>query len=130
MKDEVAAVLILLALLQVKHFLADYVLQSAFILKNRRRYGHPGGLLHAGIHALGSGACLAVLGTGFTLSLTIVVVEAVVHYHIDWAKDNTVAAREWTPSDRSFWIATGVDQALHQLTYLAMVAYWTTQFFS
>ena len=115
----------LVALLQVKHVIADFVLQSPYIIQNRRFYGHPGGLLHVAIHAAGSLAALAIIGLpGLGAVLLLILAEAVVHYHIDWSKDNLVAAMALTPKDAGFWYATGIDQGLHQLTYLAMAAYW------
>lgn len=117
--------LCLVALLQVKHVIADFVLQSPYIIENRRLYGHPGGLLHVSVHALGSLAALAIVGLpGVAALLLLLLGEAVVHYHIDWSKDNLVAALALTPKDAGFWYATGIDQGLHQLTYLAMAAYW------
>lgn len=115
----------LVALLQVKHVIADFVLQSPYIIENRRFYGHPGGLLHVAIHAAGSLAALAIIGLpGLVTVLLLILAEAVVHYHIDWSKDNLVASMDLTPKDAGFWYATGIDQGLHQLTYLAMAAYW------
>jgi hypothetical protein len=119
-------VLALLCLFQVKHMFADFVFQSPYILDNRRIYGHPGGLLHVAIHLVGSLAALLIVGTSATVIAILLLVEAVVHYHLDWAKDNFVAARHLTARDASFWYATGVDQMLHQLTYIGMGAYWAS----
>ena len=54
----------------------------------------------------------------------ILIAEAVIHYHIDWAKDRIVGRYGLTPKDRSYWIATGTDQALHHLTYVVMAIAW------
>lgn len=118
------AVLWLVLLLQIKHVVADYMLQNAYMLANRRIYGHPGGLLHVAIHLAGSLAVLLVVGTGPVLLLGLLVAEAVVHYHVDWMKDNFVARRGLTTTDAVYWYAAGVDQGLHQATYLAMAAVW------
>jgi hypothetical protein len=117
-------VLGLLALFQLKHLLADFVLQGRYILDNRRYYLHPGGLLHVGIHLVLSALCLVIAGTALPVLATLLVAEGLIHYHIDWAKDNLVAARGLTPRDAAFWYGLGTDQALHQLTYVGMVAYW------
>ena len=124
MKRGTLTVLGLVLLLQVKHVVADYMLQNAYILANRRIYGHPGGLLHVAIHLAGSLAALLVLGTGPGLLAALLAAEAVVHYHLDWAKDNFVARRGLTTTDRVYWYAAGIDQGLHQATYLAMAAAW------
>jgi len=48
------AVLLLLAL-TVKHFIVDFPLQAhPYQYKNKGTYGHPGGLLHSGLHLVGT----------------------------------------------------------------------------
>ena len=54
MTEPLFLLLAALALLQAKHFLFDFVFQTPYQLKNKGTYGHPGGLLHAGLHAAGS----------------------------------------------------------------------------
>ena len=115
--------LLVLLLFQIKHLVADFVLQSAYILNNRKVYGHPGGLLHVAIHLAGSLASLLVIGGNSRTILILLLAEAVIHYHIDWFKDNIVAARSWTPKDAKFWYLLGFDQFLHQITYLGMIYY-------
>jgi hypothetical protein len=124
MEQPVVAVLTLLVLLQVKHLVADFVLQNAYILENRRIYGHPGGLLHVGVHALLSAVAFLVMGTPVAVLAAMLVAEAVFHYHLDWAKDNFTHARALGPGQSLFWIALGADQALHQLSYLALALWW------
>lgn len=119
--------LVLLGLLQIKHLLADFIFQSDFIIQNRRQYGHPGGLLHASIHGVGSLAVLFAAGPAVgTLALAVVVAEVVIHYHIDWSKDQLTTRLALTQSNSAYWWLMGTDQTLHQLTYLAMVGIWST----
>lgn len=121
MGDETAYAMGVLAALVGKHVLADFLLQSRYILDNRRIYGHPGGLLHVAIHAGLSGIIIAAFGPPAAgLFAAVIVGEALAHYHIDWIKDNLVTRLGLGPEDRGFWYATGVDQGLHQMTYLAM----------
>lgn len=124
MDASVFEVLVLLLLLQAKHVIADFFLQNAYIIRNRRLYGHPGGLLHVAIHLSGSLAALLLVGTAPLTLAGVLIVEAVVHYHLDWTKDNFVARRGLTPRDAMYWYATGIDQFLHQMTYLGMAAWW------
>lgn len=116
--------LLLLLLLQVKHVVADFYLQNEYILANRSTYGHPGGFLHVGIHLVGTVAILVWMGTGPGVLAAVLLAEAVFHYHLDWFKDNWVMARNLSPKDAAFWHATGVDQALHQASYLAIAWVW------
>lgn len=117
---------ILLVMLQVKHLFADYGLQFGFMLRGRDDFFHAGRLAHVAIHAAGSGLALFVLGTQAGLLQVLVVAEGVAHYLIDWSKAAWVAKRALTPQDRGFWWATGADQCLHQLSYLALCWGWLT----
>lgn len=127
MSTDVAMFAGLLLALQIKHLFADFFLQSAYMIENRRIYGHPGGLIHVAIHVLGSAVVFAMISTvgGAMWGVSLILIaEALVHYHIDWAKDRIVIRYALTPKDRNYWIATGTDQALHHLTYVAMALAW------
>jgi len=113
--------LLLLAAFQVKHFLGDFVIQNAYILNHRRIWGHPGGLLHVGVHAALSLPVLLFAGVHGALLAELLLGEAVFHYHVDWAKDLINYRAGWTPANKQFWWLTGIDQALHQLSYLVIV---------
>jgi len=116
--------LILLFLLQIKHMFADYFWQTSRMLCDRGRYVHMGRAQHAGLHALGSALAFLIVGAPVPLVLAIIFAEWVAHYHIDWAKGRWSDRTGDTPTDAGYWRAMGVDQALHQLTYLAMVWAW------
>ena len=113
----------LLAGLVIKHGICDFALQSTWMVAGKGRYGHWGGVCHVAIHGLGSLAVLAFAPAAWSLVLTLIAVELLVHYHIDWAKEQIGRRAGWTPNDQGFWIAIGVDQTLHHLTYLAMIAW-------
>jgi hypothetical protein len=115
-------VLATLALFQVKHYLADFQWQTLWMAETKGRYGHPGGLVHAGLHGLLSLPVLwlaAPVRPGLVAALAIA--EVVVHYHIDWAKARIVARRGIDDRDSAYWHFLGLDQAAHQVTYLAML---------
>lgn len=103
---------------------ADFFLQTPRMLVDRAEYIHFGRIQHVVIHAIGSAIALAVVLTNPTFIFVIVVAEAIVHYHIDWGKGLYSNKTEQTPADAGYWHAIGADQALHQLTYIAMVAVW------
>ena len=121
---ELVQFLILLFALQIKHLLADFTLQTQYMIQNRRFYGHPGGLAHVAVHLAGSTLAFLLVGGSAAVIVAILIAEAVIHYHIDWTKDRVVLRYALTPQNRSYWFATGVDQALHQLTYVIMVVAW------
>ena len=124
MTPEVATVLILMALLQIKHLFADYFLQSERMLTNRSTYLHLGRMQHASIHAALSVLCLLAIGAPALFVVVLCLIEGVVHFHIDWAKGLYSERSGDTPADPSYWRAFGADQLLHMLTYVAMAWAW------
>lgn len=112
-----------LFLLFVKHFICDFPLQSnPWLYRNKGTYLHPGGITHAGIHALGT---LLVLAS-FIGSVAIVyaAIDMLVHYHIDWAKMNISKHYDLQPNNSEyFWVLLGFDQLLHHITYFIIIYY-------
>lgn len=116
-------IIVLLALFGIKHFLADFVLQSNRMISEKGTYGAPGGLEHAGWHAILTTAilfCLFPWDMGaHAFAILLGGLDGVIHYHIDWAKTNL--SRGLTPADRKFWLWLGADQGLHYLTYILII---------
>jgi hypothetical protein len=108
--------------LLLKHYLFDFVLQFERHLLHKDLYGDRGAMEHAGLHGLGT---FLVFLWGLDLQTAAIAgaVDAVVHYHIDWLKAKVTLWSGANPSDREFWILFGMDQALHQVTYLALVVW-------
>ena len=119
--NTVCLVLAGLALLQTKHFICDFVLQTIRHVQSKGIYGHRAGLEHSAIHAIGTVPCLLIIGVTWVAAVAIAVVEFVIHYHEDWLKENVVKYYKWTFSDHQYWIALGADQLVHQFTYVAMI---------
>jgi Protein of unknown function (DUF3307) len=108
--------------LLVKHAIADFFLQTAFQWRNKGAYGHPGGLVHVAIHAVLTLPVFLILRPRTAAAAAgVLLLEAVLHYHIDWLKDRLVKRQQWTAADDSYWRALGLDQMLHGLTYAAMI---------
>lgn len=124
MPAPIGPVLILLALLQVKHMFADYYLQTPRMLAGRCRYLHAGRAQHAGVHAGFTALVLAVMGTPWTWIAALCLAEWAVHFHIDWGKARWSEAKGHTPQEAGFWRAAGFDQFLHQASYLALAWAW------
>ena len=115
-------VLLLFVALQLKHFIVDFPLQLEYQYANKGTYLHPGGLLHAGLHGVATAAIL-LFATNPLLAIALGLVDALVHYHIDWAKVNINRKHGWGPTTHAqFWTLLGLDQLLHQLTYVAIIA--------
>ena len=122
MSAEAQWLLLLLLGFQVKHLAGDYLLQTPFMLSGKGRYGHAGGLVHAGIHGALSFGLLALTGVGAGVLAGLALAETVLHYHLDWAKERWLRRQALTTADPRFWLALGLDQFLHHLTYLGMAA--------
>src|SRR5205809_532082 len=102
----------------IKHFICDFPLQWAYQYKNKGTYGHPGGILHAAIHGAGTLVVCLIFGLPAWLALA----DAVIHYHIDWAKMRLNAHWGLKPDNSEyFWWLLGLDQLLHYLTYAGLV---------
>ena len=117
-----AAIFAVLVILEVKHFICDYPLQTKYQVTNKGTYGHPGGIVHAGFHIIGTAVAFLVITPTFAVGAAILVGEFIVHYHIDWAKDQVMRRTGFKPTDSAFWWTLGSDQLLHHLTYVAITA--------
>ena len=120
-----SAIFLALLILQTKHFIFDYVLQTPFQYSNKGRYGHPGGLLHAGLHAAGTPLAFLAIKPTLLGGVLILVGEFVLHYHIDWTKERIVRLSQLTPDKAAYWQTHGADQFCHQLTYTGIAAILT-----
>lgn len=120
---ELAQAMILgFAILAVKHTVGDYFLQTPYQYLNKGIYGHPGGLLHAGIHVALTTPIFLILPATLLIALLVLAGEFVIHYHVDWLKEQAVKGLGWGPDTAPFWRALGLDQLAHLLTYVGIVA--------
>lgn len=122
MSDKTLLLLIALAVLATKHVIFDFFLQSLEQIRNKRIYGHPSGLLHAAGHVVGTCLVFLIITPPLVVALGIVVGEFVIHYHADWLKEEIGYRLKLRPDEKSFWIGMGIDQWVHQLTYVGIVA--------
>jgi hypothetical protein len=123
MPHVVILVLAAVAVLMLKHTVADFYLQTSYQYLNKGIYGHPGGLLHSAIHvALTPLVYLVLAPSSLLMAGAIAAGEFAVHYHVDWLKEQCGKRNGWSAADPAFWHALGTDQLVHGLTYLAIVA--------
>lgn len=118
-------ILALILLLQIKHYYADFVIQTYVQTVRKGIYKDPIGISHSVDHAWTTLLALfvfdqLVMPLDLVTMVVITVVEALLHYHIDWAKVKFGTKDNTKPL---FWNQFGMDQLAHQLTYLAMVWY-------
>ncbi len=111
----------LVFLLLTKHFIVDFPMQGPYQYKNKGTLGHPGGILHAGLHAIATAIILYWFAPA-ALAAALAIADGVVHYFVDWAKWNVNARWKLKPDNsQHYWWLLGFDQWLHHLTYIAIV---------
>lgn len=114
-------VFFLLILLQIKHWYIDFVNQTNVEIASKGIYGDSDGINHSVKHGIGTMFAITLaVGTPYIAFAAILgLLDAVIHYHIDWVKSNY--GRK-DIAQKTFWIDLGLDQMCHQFTYL-FIAY-------
>jgi len=122
MSHGVALLLLSLVLFEVKHYVCDFVLQTGDMSRKKGIYGHRAGIIHAGTHVIGSVPAILLLTQALPLIWSILAVEFLVHYHVDWLKLQLDKRRGLSVDRHMYWIIFGADQLIHQLTYVGILA--------
>ena len=117
--SDLDSVLLIFCMLQVKHFLADFVFQTPRMIYEKGIYGASHGIYHSLWHS--SGTLLAFVWLHPIIGLVAAFFDFLLHYHIDWAKIKINAYSKLTPQDRAFWVWFGADQLAHQLMSLSLI---------
>ena len=107
-------ILIVGLLLALKHFTCDGPLQFPYQYLNKGKLGHPGGLLHAGIHALFTFMVLIAVMVDPGLATALALFDGLMHYIIDYAKTN-LTKKEWAER------LTGYDRAQDRITPVGLL---------
>lgn len=122
--------MLVLFLLGTKHMIVDGPIQSAhpYQWQNKGTFGHPGGLLHAGLHGLGTFICVLIFPgpKWIVMAGALACADFAIHYVVDWTKMNLNAKFGWNPATPNFWTAILIDQYAHYLTYLGIAWYIAT----
>lgn len=106
---------LLLVMLIIKHWIADFVLQFDYMIDQKSQYGVRGGIEHALLHGILTAVVVVVLVDNITTAAIFGLIDSVVHYHIDYVK------ARWGTTDIStqkFWIQLGADQMAHMIFYI------------
>jgi Protein of unknown function (DUF3307) len=114
--------LILFFVLQIKHYVADFVIQTYAQTVRKGIYRDPVGISHSVDHTIGSLVALLIASFFVPMYMPFIIllcfIEGILHYHIDWTKVHFGCKDITKPL---FWNQFGIDQLAHQFTYLAMV---------
>ena len=121
MEHAATTLLMLLVMLQVKHLIVDWCWQPPYEWQNKGTYLHFGGIRHALKNSVGTAACFLPFFP-ITVAATVLIMDFLAHYHVDWAKMNINRIKGWGATTHpQFWALTGLDQFLHQLTYIVLI---------
>ncbi|MDB5256191.1 MAG: hypothetical protein JWM14_886 [Chitinophagaceae bacterium] len=115
--------IILLALLFVCHFLADFSPLSTDWMLRAKSKGSPlfPIFVHAGVHAFLMFAVL-IFFTPILLAIKLAVFQWFTHFTIDLCKGkmNVWFPAVASPTDKRYWMLFGFDQFMHQIVILIM----------
>ena len=115
----------LLLLLMLKHTVADYFMQYGWMFKDKARYLGFGGLAHSGWHGILTTSVLIYFnpmgGIPILWCILLGLLDAIIHYHIDYAKSNVWKNSKLNSEDSLYWAIHGTDQFLHFSTYILIV---------
>lgn len=117
--------LLLLLFLQIKHWYADFVIQTYMQTVKKGVWLHPVGISHSGDHVVFTYLSLLLFSVLVTpidgLSIILIgAAEGIIHYLIDFVKVKYGCKDNTKPL---FWNQFGMDQLAHQITYLAMIPF-------
>lgn len=115
--------ILLLAMLQVKHWYIDFVNQTMDEVHSKGIYGDKLGLWHSTKQGIGTTLCILALTGIESLVFCILMglLDSIIHYHVDWAKININKSKNYSVETPQFWMWLGADQMVHQLTYLLIL---------
>jgi hypothetical protein len=116
-------ILALLSLLQIKHWYADFKIQTYMQTVRKGIYRDLIGISHSLDHTWTSMVVLLVFSLFVSpihpaLIVVVPMLEGIAHYHIDWTKVKYGCKDNTKPL---FWNQFGLDQLAHQLTYIIMI---------
>ena len=117
---------LLLIVLLVCHYLADFCLTSSAMIKAKADGHTPLPILfHASIHGMLMGICLLLWNVSWKWILAMIALELVSHFLIDFAKARLSAQIPLLADQRhkSHWVLYGLDQLLHQLVIVLIWYY-------
>jgi Protein of unknown function (DUF3307) len=104
---------------ELKHFVADFVLQTDTLAKGKERV--EGWLIPLTIHAGIHGVLALVVALVFVPHLWwIGLVDFGIHFCIDRGKSVAGRMGGWTIKQHMYWVLFGFDQFLHQVTNVAL----------
>ena len=112
---------LLLILFELKHFVADFLLQTKYMLGKFK----PGWdfilplSTHCAVNAIFT--YIILVGIGKTNLWPLVIFDFISHFLIDRMKSSPKWLGKYRPEQSKFWWVLGLDQALHHIVYITIV---------
>jgi hypothetical protein len=117
-------ILLLLLLFQIKHWYADFKIQTYMQTVKKGVWLDPVGVSHSCDHVWTTLVCLFIFNmfqpVAVSTMLTVAVLEGIYHYAVDYIKVKHGCKDNTKPL---FWNQFGLDQLAHQASYLVIVWY-------
>lgn len=115
-------IFIMLVLFQLKHFAADFPLQTQYMLGKFKREEW---ILPLAFHSTVHAGLTLVIAMAFTNSISLIIVvtiiDFVIHFTMDRIKASPDLLGRWKPTDSMFWNMVGIDQMVHHLTHYFII---------
>jgi hypothetical protein len=109
----------IILLLQIKHWYADFWIQSYAQTVKKGVYGDPIGISHTLEHVIGTLLALLIASFFYSIPVSLILLcgflDLILHYHIDYVKMHYGTKDNKTTR---YWREFGLDQFAHQLTYI------------
>lgn len=117
-------ILILLLFLQIKHWYADFKIQTYMQTVKKGVWLDPIGISHSLDHVWGTMLVLMIFSIFYPIAagaiLLVALLEGIIHYLIDYTKVRYGCKDNTKPL---FWNQFGLDQLAHQVCYLLIAMY-------
>ena len=120
--DNITSIFLLLVAFQLKHFIADYPLQTQYMLGKTKATGWIKPLAaHAAVHAWFTFLIILFISPDNYLLYLLVLVDFVIHFTVDRIKASPKLGGKFNPTQPYFWWALGADQMAHHLTHYVFI---------
>ncbi len=113
----------LLVVFEIKHFVADYMLQTTYMLGKGKK-GNEWILplsAHCGVHALHTLVIVFIYTGSIYKALAATVFDFVTHFIMDRVKASPDMLGRFNPSQAEFWQSLGLDQGVHHIIHFLII---------
>lgn len=113
--------IILLVIFQLKHFIADYPLQTPYMLGKANITGWVRPLVaHAFVHSMFT-LSITLFFVNLKIALLLAIMDLTIHFIVDRIKASPSLGGRFNPTQPYFWWALGADQMVHHLTHYVFI---------